>query len=135
MRYRPGVPILMVSSAVQDGVATRGRCPMAVFDRDGTSIYYEESGNGAPVLLLPGWGGTIQEFVPLRETLAANYRVIAADLPGSGKSGPQPRTYTPAYYEEDARLFLAMLDAIDAPQAHLVGFSDGGEYGLLMAEL
>ncbi len=108
---------------------------MAWFDHGDARVYYEESGAGDPVLLLPGWGGTIDEFVPLRAALAPRFRVIAADVPGSGKSGPQPRTYTPTYYQADAAVFLAMLAAIDASPAHLVGFSDGGEYALLMASL
>ncbi len=106
---------------------------MAWYDNGASRIYYEESGAGDPVLLLPGWGGSIGELSPLREALAPDYRVIAADLPGSGKSGPQPRTYAPTYYHDDAALFLAMLSAIDAAPAHLIGFSDGGEYALLMA--
>ncbi len=67
---------------------------------DGTSrINYEETGNGEAVLLLPGFAGSIEEFVALKGTLiAGGYRVFAADLPGSGRSGPQPRTYTAAYY-------------------------------------
>jgi valacyclovir hydrolase len=103
------------------------------FDHGETRIYYEESGAGDPALLLPGWGGAIAELAPVRAALEPRFRVIAADLPGSGKSGPQPRTYTPAYYQEDAVAFLALLAAIGASPAHLVGFSDGGEYALLMA--
>ena len=106
---------------------------MAWFEHGGSRVYYEESGTGDAVLLLPGWGGTIDEFGQLREALAANFRVIAADLPGSGKSGPQPRTYTPAYFQDDVSVFLAMLDALGASPAHFIGFSDGGEYELLMA--
>ena len=98
-------------------------------------IYFEESGSGDSVLLLPGWGGTIDELAPLREAVAPTYRVIAADVPGSGKSGPQPRTYSPSYYRDDAVVFLALLEALGASPAHLVGFSDGGEYELLMAAL
>lgn len=108
---------------------------MAWFDHGDMRIYYEESGSGDPLLLLPGWGGSIDELAPLRETLAARFRVIAADLPGSGKSGPQPRTYTTSYWPDDALVFLAMLAALKASQARLVGFSDGGEYALLMAAL
>lgn len=108
---------------------------MAWFEHAGARIYYEESGNGDPVLLLPGWGGTIDEFAQLRAALAPKFRVIAADLPGSGKSGPQPRTYTPTYYQDDAPVLLAMMDALGASPAHLVGFSDGGEYAFLMAAL
>jgi len=108
---------------------------VAWFDQGETRVYYEESGRGDAVLLLPGWGGTIDELAQLRETLAPKFRVIAADVPGSGKSGPQPRTYTPTYYQDDAPVLLAMLDAIGASPAHLAGFSDGGEYALLMAAL
>ena len=108
---------------------------MASIEHARGSIYYEESGNGDPLLLLPGWGGTIDEFAPLREVLEASYRVIAADLPGSGKSGPQPREYSPSYFRDDARAFLAMLDALGLSHVHLMGFSDGGEYALLMAAL
>ena len=75
---------------------------MAWFDHGDMRIYFEESGAGDPVLVLPGWGGTIDELVPLRDALAPTFRVIAADVPGSGKSGPQPRTYTPSYYRDDA---------------------------------
>ena len=87
---------------------------MAWFEHGDVRIYYEESGAGDPLLLLPGWGGSIQELEPIREALAKNFRVIAADLPGSGKSGPQPRTYTPTYFDEDARAFIAMLDSMGA---------------------
>src|SRR5215213_7721274 len=108
---------------------------MAWFEHGDTRINYEEAGTGVPVLLLPGWGGTIDEFALLRAALATTFRVIAADLPGSGKSGPQPRTYTPSYYQDDAPIFLALLEALDTSPAHVAGFSDGGEYALLMAAL
>ncbi len=108
---------------------------MAWFEHREVRIYYEESGSGDPVLMLPGWGGSIDELAPLREAVAPTYRVIAADVPGSGRSGPQPRTYSPSYYRDDALIFLAMLDALGASPARLVGFSDGGEYALLMAAM
>jgi valacyclovir hydrolase len=66
---------------------------------------------------------------------AERYRVIAADLPGSGRSGPQPRAYSPNYYEEDARTFITFLDERSAAPSHLVGFSDGGEVALLIAAI
>lgn len=106
---------------------------MAWLDHGEAHIYYEESGSGEPVLLLPGWGGSIEELGLLRERLARRFRVIAADLPGSGKSGPQPRTYTPSYWQEDADALIALLEAAGASPGHVAGFSDGGEYGLLMA--
>ena len=112
------------------------RVRMAWFEHGTSRIYYEAQGNGAPVLLLPGFSGSLEEFAVLREALvAAGYRVIAADLPGSGRSEPQPRTYTATYYEEDARSFAALLQHLASGPAHLIGFSDGGEVSLLMAAL
>jgi valacyclovir hydrolase len=109
---------------------------MAKFEHGTSSIYYEEHGNGDPVLLLPGFAGSIAEFSTLRVSLAAaGYRVIAADLPGSGRSEPQPRVYTAAYYEDDARLFTAFLEYLAVGPAHLMGFSDGGEVSLLIGAM
>jgi valacyclovir hydrolase len=107
---------------------------MSWFEHGGSRIYFEEEGAGDPVLLLPGWAGSIEEFAPLRAALSPKFRVIAADLPGSGKSEPQPRNYPPTYYHDDARGFLALIEHLSATPAHLVGFSDGGEVGLVMAE-
>jgi valacyclovir hydrolase len=108
---------------------------MAVFEHGTSRIYYEEHGSGETVLLLPGFAGSITELSALREALAARYRVIAADLPGSGRSEPQPREYPPTFYEDDARSFAALLQQLETGPAHLVGFSDGGEVSLLMAAL
>ncbi len=106
---------------------------MAWFGPGGHRVYYEDTGRGDPVLLLPGWGGNIAEFSDLRRELADGFRVIAADLPGSGRSQPQPRYYEPGYYVQDAKTLLGLLDARGVAAAHLVGFSDGGEEALLMA--
>ena len=109
---------------------------MSWFEYDTSRVYYEEHGHGEPVLLLPGFAGSIAEFSALRDTLVtANYRVIVADLPGSGRSEPQPRKYTATYYADDARAFTALLQALAVGPAHLMGFSDGGEVSLLMAAL
>lgn len=103
--------------------------------RAGHQLYYEDTGRGDAVLLLPGWGGSIIELSRLRTELAAGFRVIAVDLPGSGRSQPQPRHYGSTYYLDDARALLDLLDALGVGAAHLVGFSDGGEEALLMAAL
>jgi len=108
---------------------------MSSYGQSGSRIYFEQDGQGEPVLVLPGWGGGIGEFEPIRKALSSHFRVIAADLPGSGRSEPQPREYTPSYFRDDAETFLAMLDDLGASPAHLVGFSDGGDVALLMASM
>jgi valacyclovir hydrolase len=116
-------------------MAVSGRWIMSWFENGENRIYYTDEGSGDAVLMLPGWAGSIDELSPLGATLTSKYRVIAADLPGSGKSEPQPRQYTPTYYHDDARSFLAFLDHVGAAPAHIVGFSDGGEVAFVMAEL
>jgi pimeloyl-ACP methyl ester carboxylesterase len=101
----------------------------------GEQLHYEEAGDGDTVVLLPGWGSSITDLDRLRAVLSDGFRVIAIDLPGSGRSEPQPRRYTRSYYHDDARTILALLDGLDVTTAHLAGFSDGGEEALLLAEL
>ena len=102
---------------------------------DGQQLYYEDAGRGDTVLLMPGWAGNIAEFGRLRAELSGGFRVVAVDLPGSGRSQPQPRQYRASYYADDARTLLGLLDALGIASAHLAGFSDGGEEALLLAEL
>jgi valacyclovir hydrolase len=108
---------------------------MAWHGPHGSQLYYEDAGRGETVVLLPGWGGSIADLDNLRRELSDGFRVIAADLPGSGRSQPQPRRYVPGYYADDARTLISLLDELKVDAAHLVGFSDGGEEALLIAAL
>jgi valacyclovir hydrolase len=105
------------------------------FEHGASRIYYEETGSGDPVLLLPGLTGRIDRHQLLRDALARHYRVIAAELPGSGRSGPQPRNYRPGFYDEDAQALVAFLAERGAVPSRLIGFSDGGEVALVMAAI
>ena len=102
---------------------------------DGQRLYYEDTGRGDTVVLMPGWAGNIIEFSQLRAALSPGFRVLAVDLPGSGRSEPRPRSYDAGYYEDDARALLGLLDGLGISAAHLAGFSDGGEEAVLMAQL
>lgn len=108
---------------------------MSWFEYGPSRIYYEEHGAGDPVLLLPGFAIGGNAVAGVRAALAEEYRVIAADLPGSGRSQPQPRAYTASYLDEDAHAFAALLRQLDIAPARVVGFSDGGDVSLLIAAL
>jgi valacyclovir hydrolase len=108
---------------------------MSWYGPKGRQIYYEDAGRGDAVVLMPGWGSSVIDLDRLRGALVGGFRVIAVDLPGSGRSQPQPRRYPASYYLDDARVLLGLLDELSVPTAHLVGFSDGGEEALLMAAL
>jgi pimeloyl-ACP methyl ester carboxylesterase len=70
---------------------------------DGHRLHYEDTGRGDTVVVMPGWAGSIIKLSQLRAALLPGFRVIAVDLPGSGRSQPQPRSYEAGYYRDDAR--------------------------------
>src|SRR5262245_25919435 len=53
---------------------------------NGLKIYYEITGTGEPVILLHGGFGNTEMFMPAREALSKNYKVIAVDLQGHGRT-------------------------------------------------
>lgn len=109
---------------------------MSWFQYGSYKINYEEEGTGEPVLLLTGFGDQIEGHLPLRQALVSSgYRVIAADIPGCGRSQPQPRQYPATFYRDDAKLFAAMLHQLHAEPAHILGWSTGGDVALVMATL
>jgi pimeloyl-ACP methyl ester carboxylesterase len=61
---------------------------------------------------------------------AKKYRVIAVDTRGQGKSSEDGKLYTYDLFAEDMNLFL---EALKIKSTHIVGWSDGGNTGLIMA--
>ena len=106
------------------------------YTRDGEGrLYYEVRGAGPPVVLLHGFGEEGRALRPLAQALARHYRVLVPDLPGYGRSAPQPRTFPLDFYRQDALRLLAWLAALGLDQVHLGGFSDGAEVALWIAIL
>src|SRR5688572_17833756 len=60
----------------------------SVININGKNIYYEEYGQGTPLLLLSGGGinRSIRDFGKCISGLSKHYRVIAPDTPGQGRS-------------------------------------------------
>lgn len=129
-----GVGAEFAEAASTSVAATLISSPSGWFESGATRIYYEVEGSGDSVLLLPGLTSAIDDLADLRAFLVSKgFRVIAADLPGSGKSLPQPRIYTADYYAEDAACLGRMIEELSIAPAHIVGMSDGGETALLLA--
>lgn len=96
-----------------------------------TQIYYESYGSGEPLLLLHGNSGSIAAFYKQIPTLSKQFRVIAVDTRAQGKSissSNEPLTYN--LFAEDMKV---LLDSLHIKQANIVGWSDGGNTGLIMA--
>jgi pimeloyl-ACP methyl ester carboxylesterase len=87
-----------------------------------------EAGSGAPLICLPGLGGTKASFMSTVAALSGERRVIAIDLPGFGDSAkPLSGDYDPAWF---ARAVLELLDVLGLEQADLIGNSMGGRVAI-----
>ncbi len=94
-------------------------------DVNGTRLYYEEIGQGVPVVLIHGLCLSSRMWDEQVDVLARRFRVIRYDVRGFGRSAvPTSRAFRHA---DDLR---ALLDHLDAPLAHVVGLSMGGRIAL-----
>ena len=100
--------------------------PDQFFDSAGVRIRYVEQGSGAPIVLMHGYTGTADRHFLANgvfANLAKDYRVIAIDVRGHGKSG---KPHAPgAYGEEMARDVGRLLDHLKIQRAHIAGYSLG----------
>jgi len=96
----------------------------------GFQMYYETYGKGEPLLIIHGNNGSIQDFKNQISTFSKSYQVIIADNRSHGKSID---TQDSLSYEQMADDFAALLDHLKLDSVNVVGWSDGGINGLLLA--
>ncbi len=97
---------------------------------DNVKLYYEEQGEGSPILLLHNYFGTLEVWSAQREFLSRQYHVVVADARGHGRTQyPGGRLRLTDFADDIAQLirFLGI-----AP-THLVGSSLGAQIGLYLA--
>lgn len=86
-------------------------------------MYYEEAGQGDPLLLITGLGSDLQSWALTVPALAKQFRVITFDNRGAGRTSAPDRPYSIENMADDA---VALLDALEIDKAHVLGFSMGG---------
>ena len=134
------VLICVVVALVGGGAASAGTQPTDVdygsnpaaghtFVSNGTRLYYETYGNGAPLLLIHGNGESIGSFKGQIGDFASHHHVIAMDSRGQCKSELGTATLTYEQMTEDTN---ALLDHLRLKQVKVLGWSDGGIIGLLL---
>ena len=103
-------------------------------ERDGVRIYWERLGEGErTVLFLPPWSIVhSRQWKFQLPYFARHFRVLTFDGRGNGRSD-RPQDIAAYAEEEFARDALAVLDATATERAAIVGFSMGGQRGLLLA--
>ena len=100
-------------------------------DVGGRQISYHQRGSGPDVVLVHGGMGSAEDFIPVLDALAQDFRVTAIDRPGFGLSHASADDYT---YPGNARQIKGAIDAIGLNRPILVGHSHGGGVALQIAE-
>lgn len=110
-----------------------GLHPPKVVQVDGLSLHYKDSGpSDAPVLvLLHGFGSSLQTWDTWALELEKDYRVIRLDLPGFGLTGPTPQQ---DYSEvRDVTTLQRFADRLGLTQFSVIGHSLGGKLAWSLA--
>lgn len=96
----------------------------------GFGMYTETYGSGQPLLIIHGNGGSIANFLYQIPYFAKKYKVIIADSRAQGKSTDNGDSLS---YEMMADDYAALLNEMKIDSAYVIGWSDGGINGLLLA--
>ena len=94
-----------------------------------TKIYYEEYGEGDPLLLLHGGLGSIQVFKDVIPELSKHFKVIAVDSPGHGRS----ESTDTLSYQLITDYISEMIDLMELDSVYTMGCSDGAIVSLILA--
>jgi pimeloyl-ACP methyl ester carboxylesterase len=95
--------------------------------QQGVRIHYKETGSKeAPaILMLHGFGASLQTWDAWANSLSSNYRVIRPDLPGFGLTGARAdQNYSEA---ADLAALIQLLDRLNVKKVAVVGHSMGGK--------
>ena len=99
-------------------------------DVGGVNTWYDEQGTGEPLVLLHGGLSTNETWGAQLPVFAERFRVVAPERRGHGHTADVPGPLTYAAMANDT---IGFLDKVIGGPAHLVGWSDGGIVGLLVA--
>jgi pimeloyl-ACP methyl ester carboxylesterase len=104
---------------------------LPVAEANGVDLYYELTGDrGDPIVLIHGSWTDHSNWNLVVAGLSENFRVLAYDRRGHGRSGT---TGTQGSGEEDALDAAALVARLDLVPAHIVGNSFGGSIALKLA--
>ncbi|MFK3983786.1 alpha/beta fold hydrolase [Micromonospora sp. NPDC050397] len=94
----------------------------SLLTNDGVRIHYVDVGQGEPVVLLPGFSQTAAQFAKQITELSRDYRVIAVDHRGHGRSGKPDHGYRVSRLAGDLR---DLIHTLDLREVTLLGHSLG----------
>lgn len=86
------------------------------------NLYYEEHGDGTPLVLITGFNQNSLSYAPFIEPLAKHFHLILFDNRGSGQSEVPDTPCSLKAFVEDT---IGLLDALKIESAHFLGTSMG----------
>jgi pimeloyl-ACP methyl ester carboxylesterase len=133
---RARVPSMAIPGATSDG-GEPGVRPAAPAPDDGqfltvggVRIRYVAVGQGKPLLLLHGWGTSLDTFGAIIEDLKRQFRITAFDFPGHGGSNMPPATWT---VDAFVGLTLGVMAELGIGRTSVLGHSFGGRVAIKLA--
>ena len=105
---------------------------MSYFRYEDKQIYYEESGEGTPLVLLHGNTACGKMFDPVVPALSEKYRVIVPDFLGNGRSDRLDKWPSDLWFEW-AKQVKALCDHLGLKKVKLIGSSGGAIVALNVA--
>jgi 3-oxoadipate enol-lactonase len=89
---------------------------------NGVRHHYISKGEGPPIVLIHGLGGSLHTWYGVMETLSLNHHVVAFDLRGHGRSAAGSGSFAVQQWAKDVN---ALIVALELPPVTLVGHSLG----------
>ena len=96
------------------------------FNYNGTQIYYEDTGTGEPLLLLHNFFNTADSWKPYVEAYSKQFRTIAIDMMGHGRSDIYNKDDFDFRHGDYAKMIFALLDSLKLYKVNAIGASSGG---------
>jgi pimeloyl-ACP methyl ester carboxylesterase len=133
---RARVPSLAIPKATTDGDESGVRPALPSSDDSqyltvgGVRIRYITEGMGKPLLLLHGWGTSLDSFGAMIEDLKRQFRITAFDFPGHGGSDMPPVIWT---VDAFVGLTMGVMAELGIERASVLGHSFGGRVAIKLA--
>ena len=105
---------------------------MSYFKYSDRQVYFEESGEGTPLILLHGNTSCGKMFDPVVPLLASKYRVIVLDFLGNGRSDRIEKWPSDLWFDW-AQQVKALCDHLGINKVNLIGSSGGALAAINMA--
>jgi pimeloyl-ACP methyl ester carboxylesterase len=96
----------------------------------GLRIRYRTAGKGSPLVLLHGWGTSLDTFRPMSEDLGRFHTVTSFDFPGHGQSDLPPAAWA---VDDFVGLTVDLMAELGIKKASVLGHSFGGRVAIKLA--